>query len=293
MKTSDLSLQTLVGMLGLSLMSAACIINGGSDDGSDGSATDSGNPPPTTGTPSDTGDTGDTAETGSDTGNEVCEGSENILSDPSFEMGTPSDAWLESSLIFESPICDENCTEEEGAAPHSGDWWVWFGGLDDMAEEAAVEQVMVVPAGDTAQLSFWFQIRSGSGTGEDVFAVDIIDGETVDTVFMATDFDMPDFAGGYTRVDLDISDWADGGSYQLRFSASIAGNGLTSFFLDDVEIVSCGEGSTGTAGSDTVGVDTTAGNDTTAGDSDSGTSGSGSSSDSGGSTGGGGSSSGS
>jgi len=115
--------------------------------------------------------------------------------------------------------------------------------------------------------------------------VDIIDGETVDTVFMATDFDMPDFAGDYTRVDLDISDWADGGSYQLRFSSSIAGNGLTSFFLDDVQVVSCGEGSTGTAGSDTVGMDTTAGNDTTAGDSGTSSDG-GSSSDSGGTTGG-------
>ena len=61
-----------------------------------------------------------------------------------------------------------------------------------------------------------------------------------------TDADMPSYAGGYHRVDVDVTPWADGGTYTLRFSGSIQGSGLTSFFLDEVSVTSCSMDGTGT-----------------------------------------------
>ncbi len=281
MKPSNLSFTTAVGTLALSVVSTACVISG-DDAGIDDSATDSGNPP-TTGNPSDGSGTDDS----SDDGGQVCEGSDNLVGDPGFEMGTPNGAWEEASELFETPICDASCTTEDGAGPYDGDWYVWFGGVDDEPESASVEQSVTIPVGSMAELSFWVQIRSGAGTGDDVFAVELTDeaAEITDTIFMITDLDMPEYAGAYTRVDLDVADWADGGTFTLRFTSSISGNGLTSFFLDDVRLVSCGEGGTGT-GTDTGVVDggSSSGSDSGSGSSGSGDSGSSGSSGSGGSS---------
>ena len=238
MKISDSFLRTFAGTLGLCLLSAGCIING--DDGGNASnGTDSGNPPTTSasGTVGTVDDT--TSGNPTDTGTDACEGAENLVSDPGFEEGSAGTAWTAASVVFETPICDSSCTDEEGAAPYAGDWWVWFGGLDDEAEMASVEQAITIPTGDTAQLTFRFQIRSGAGTGDDVFLVEMVDADLVDTLWTVTDADMPSYAGGYHRVDVDVTPWADGGTYTLRFSGSIQGSGLTSFFLDEVSVTSC------------------------------------------------------
>ncbi|MCA9707734.1 MAG: DUF3501 family protein [Myxococcales bacterium] len=135
MKISDSFLRTFAGTLGLCLLSAGCIING--DDGGNASnGTDSGNPPTTSasGTVGTVDDT--TSGNPTDTGTDACEGAENLVSDPGFEEGSAGTAWTAASVVFETPICDSSCTDEEGAAPYAGDWWVWFGGLDDEAERA-------------------------------------------------------------------------------------------------------------------------------------------------------------
>lgn len=246
MKISDPSYRTLVGALALSMLSAACIINGGGDTGidDDDNSDVSGDPPPTTGPsvtsgPNDsTGTDGGTDAT--DSGGEVCGEADNVVVDPGFEGGSPNDTWVEASEVFETIICDSTCTTEEGAEPYAGEFWVWFGGLEDTAEVASIEQVISIPEGEVAELSFYFQIRSGSGTGDDLFFVDMIDGDTADPLFTASDLDMPDYAS-YRRIAIDVTPWADGGTYTLRFSADIAGVELTSFFLDEVSLVSCTE----------------------------------------------------
>lgn len=268
MKTSDLPYRTLVGALGLSLLSAACIINGGNDPGidDDDNGGVSGDPPLTTGSGNTDGPSVSTGAatdaTDTDSGGDTCSEAQNVVADPGFEGGSPNDTWVEASEIFDAIICDSRCTTEEGAEPYAGDFWVWFGGLEDTAEVASVEQTITIPEGEIAELSFWFQIRSGAQTGDDMFLVDMVDGDAVDPLFTATDLDMPEFSDGYHRVVVDVSPWADGGTYTLRFSADIAGVELTSFFLDEVELVSCTE----MAGTSTGVEDTTAGvEDTTAG----------------------------
>lgn len=262
------SLSTLVGVLGLGLVSTACIITTSEDDGDVETTDDDGTPPTTTsGQPSDTtnavpdGTTADEPGEDTTTGGPVGECTDNIVLDPGFEAGTPSEAWTEASEVFGTPICDASCTEEEGAVPYSGDWWAWFGGVEGEPESASLSQTVTIDP-EAAYLSFYFQVRSGAGTGDDVFTVTL----GGDTVFMATDLDMPEL-DQYTRIDVDVSAWADGGSYELVFSSTLTGTGLTSFFLDEVSLVSCTEsGATGTTG-ETEGQDeTTAG--TTMGDTD-------------------------
>lgn len=271
MTISAVSLRTLAGAVALGLLAPACIITTSEDDGDvEETGGDDDTPPSTTGLPSD-GTTavpdGTTGEPGDDTTGgtpEVCPDAENLVLDPGFEGGTPSPAWTEASELFGTPICDIACQAEgeTGAAPNGGDWWVWFGGLE-MPDTASVSQVITISP-DMAYLSFYFQVRSGAGTGDDTFTATL----GGDTVFMATDLDRADY-DGYERVDIDVSQWADGGSYELVFAANITGNGLTSFFLDDVSLVACGdEGGTetGTTGETDGQDDTTAG--TTTGDTD-------------------------
>lgn len=258
MTISTISLRALAGVLGLGLLSSACIITTSEDDDGGRDITDDGTPPLTSGQPSDS--TGPVADdtVGSDdtsdptTGGPVGDCSDNLVLDAGFEAGTPSEAWTEASDVFGTPICDAGCTDEAGAVPYAGEWWAWFGGVEDEPESASLSQTITIDP-EMAYLSFWFQVRSGAGSGDDVFTVTL----GGDTIFMVTDLDMPDY-DAYTQVDVDVSEWADGGSYELRFASEHTGVGLTSFFLDEVSLVSCTEaGSTGSTGPDTGGQDST------------------------------------
>ncbi len=278
---SNPSFRSLAVVAAFGLLCPACIINTTDDDSGEIATSDTGNPPGTTGLPSDsTGPGGATTDGDTDPGTTtdgpMGDCSDNLVLDPGFEAGSPNDSWEESSMVFETPICDAGCTDEKGAEPFAGTYWAWFGGVEDEPETASLSQTIIINP-DMAFLSFQFQIRSGAGTGDDVFTVDL-DG---DTVFMVTDLDMEDY-DSYSLVELDISDWADGGAYELVFSSSHAGTGLSSFFVDEVSLVSCTE-ETGTGSGTTVGQDTTAGtdSDTTAGTDSSGSSSGGGSSSTG------------
>jgi hypothetical protein len=263
MTISTDSLRTLAGATLLGLLCPACIITTSGDDGDAEATDDDGTPPVTTGLPSDS--TGPVADETSDsgpiddtTGGPMGECTANLVLDPGFEAGTPSDAWAEASDVFGTPICNTDCTDEEGAAPYSGEWWAWFGGVEDEPENASVAQTITIEP-EMAYLSFWFQIRSGAGMGDDVFTVTL----GGDTIWMVDDLAMPDY-DQYRRIELDVSEWADGGAYELVFASSHTGNGLTSFFLDEVSLVSCSETAGTSTGPDTDGLD-----DSTSGSSDS------------------------
>jgi hypothetical protein len=189
-----------------------------------------------------------------------------LLLDPGFEAGSPNPQWDETSALFGSPICDASCTEDPGAAPRSGSWWVWFGGLAE-PETASVSQVVTIDA-EGAVLTFNLDINAGAGTGDDVFAVEVDD----TTVFMVTDGEMAEY-DGYRAVEVDISDFADGAAHTVTFTAAITGTGVTNFFVDDVGVFACGvPGGTTTTG--TTGTDTgTTGTDTDATGTDTGTTG--------------------
>jgi hypothetical protein len=228
------------------------------------------------GTEPDTGN-----ETDDTTGGPVGECSENLVLDPGFEAGSPSKVWDEASTTFGTPICDTGCTEDTGVGPYEGDWWAWFGGLEEQ-EAASVAQSVTIPAAESALLTFRFEINSTTGTGDDEFSV-LIDGTEV---WGATDAEMDDYAD-YTRVEVDVTAFADGEAHTIRFESDHPGHPdtglITNFFLDSVSLVTCNEG--GTESGDSGSADsTTAADVTTAGsESESGSSGDTGSSDSGGS----------
>lgn len=180
---------------------------------------------------------------GESTAGPTGECSANVLSDPGFEGGSPSEVWAEMSSQFGSPICDSSCTTEPGAEPYAGSYWAWFGGVEDMPEHASLSQTLTITAADSAYLSFWFEINASAGSGDDVFTVDI-DGINL---FTASDAEMADF-DHYTPLSVDATDFADGNSHTITFSADFPGMGLTNFFLDEVALITCDD-SGGTAGS--------------------------------------------
>ena len=231
----------------------------------------------TTGTPDTNGDPATTATTqnttapqtttGPDDGETTDDGfpencSDNLVEDPGFEGGTPSEAWDEASEVWGTPICDTGCTEDPGAVPFAGEWFVWFGGLEDGQTDTqwVAQEIEIAP--DTAHLRFRLAISGDDANGDNIMAVELDD----ETVFMVTDLDEGNY-DGYQTVDVDVSAFADGQSHRLRFIAEFPGTVLTNFFLDEVELVSCADGdTTGTGtGTDT---GTTSGTDSTTGDPD-------------------------
>jgi len=156
---------------------------------------------------------------------------QNLLSDPSFEAGTPNPSWFESSTNFGTPLCTvASCGFGAGTGPRTGDWWVWFGGIGSVYEEGEINQSLVIPSG-TATLSFWLEIPASSGNNEDYLEVQI-DGNTIATFLENT-------AGyeTYAQVILDVSAYADDNSHTIRFYSESFGTGTTNFFVDDVELI--------------------------------------------------------
>lgn len=167
-------------------------------------------------------------------------GAQNLLSDPSFEAGSPNPSWFESSTNFGTPLCTiGGCGNGAGTTgPHTGDWWAWFGGISAY-EEGLVSQSVVIPAG-SATLSFWLWIGVRSGNGIDYLSA-LMDGNPVFTVYEYT-------AGydSYTQVTLDVSSYADGAPHTLEFLSEIFGPSLSNISIDDVELVSNNEVPIGT-----------------------------------------------
>jgi len=257
---------------------AGCILTTGSDDANDddnSSASDTDIPSDTSGSslsstsPVDSSAGDDESGSFDETGGETTDGptgdcSETRIVDGGFEAGTPSSVWTEASAQFGTPICDTGCTEEEGAAPYAGDWFAWFGGVAE-AEQASVSQSITLD-GDSAYLSFRFEINASAGTGDDVFTV-TIDGQTV---FMATDLEIENYAT-YTPITIDVSEFIDGGDHVVALESDHLGTGMSSFFLDEVALVTCDEGgessSSGSGDSESTAGDSGSSGDSTEGDS--------------------------
>jgi hypothetical protein len=240
------------------LVATGCIITTGEDDDETGDF-DTGNDddaPTTSGFTSATLTSSTDPTSADDTVGETTaaptgECTSNLILDGGFEGGTPSADWTEASTNFNTPICDVGCTEDAGADPYMGDWYCWFGGIDTDPEIASVSQAVTLD-GQSAYLSFWFQINAAAGTGDDYFFVDV--DET--TIFMVTDAEIDEFTG-YTKVSLDISDFVDGQPHTITFTGDFLGDGaLSNFFLDEVELVTCSEGAD-TTGSGTTDASTT------------------------------------
>jgi hypothetical protein len=150
------------------------------------------------------------------------------IEDGGFEAGTPNPYWGEASGAFGTPLCTvAACGMGGGTGPHSGDWWVWFGGVVE-EEAGAVYQEFVIPSG-SALLSFYLEIPVALVSS--LFQASI-DG---DVVFEVTSVDQATYST-YTEVTVDISAYADGGLHGLGFAGAKVAGGSVNFFLDDVSI---------------------------------------------------------
>ena len=159
---------------------------------------------------------------------------ENLLQDPGFEAGVPNPNWDSDSPLFGTPLCNADCTDDVGAGPLVGDWWVWFGGIA-MTDTPSVSQSVVIPEG-RAMLRFGFSINAAAGDGNDVFRVAVGD----ETELLITDAEAASYVG-WRFMEVDVSNYADGMEHEISFSATLTGGGLTSFFVDEVELLPCEE----------------------------------------------------
>lgn len=153
--------------------------------------------------------------------------SANLVQDGGFEGGTPNLYWVEASTNFGTPLCDNSCG---GPPAHSGDWFAWFGGTTAL-ETGSLQQSITIPPASGATLSFWLLI--GANDGSDGYMNVKVDGVTL---FSVTQADAANYAS-YTLVEVDVSDYADGGAYLLSFESTTQAGVVLNFFVDDVVLV--------------------------------------------------------
>ncbi len=150
------------------------------------------------------------------------------VSDGSFESGTPSAWWAETSTNFGTPLCDASCGY---ALARSGNWYAWFGGTP-VLEAGTLSQSVTLSAGVAQALQFYLWIPWSSGNRTDFLKVKI-DGNEVFSVLEGASA----YEAGYVPVTVDLSPYTDGNSHIVLFESSITGSPQsTSFVVDDVSI---------------------------------------------------------
>ena len=151
-----------------------------------------------------------------------------LLQDPGFEAGTPSPYWGEYDLQFGSPLCDINVCPSTNYA-HTGDWWVWFGGLDT-PNSAYVSQTVTIPTG-VAVVTFWLRISTSTPDPTDFLSVRMDGTEVASILGDATGYT------DYALVTVPINTYANGAAHTLQLYSDTAQAGThVSFFVDDVNL---------------------------------------------------------
>jgi hypothetical protein len=161
-------------------------------------------------------------------------GTTDVVAGGGFEEGTPNSSWDEASDAFGTPLCDEaSCGLGGGTGPNSGSWWVWFGGVAEAVETGSVTQSVTIPNGPSAELSFFLEIPAADVSGSLEVSLD------GNLLFSATEADAASYST-YQQVTVDVSSYADGGTYDLQISGatnSTVAQEVTNFFVDDVSLV--------------------------------------------------------
>ncbi len=155
------------------------------------------------------------------------------LPDHSFEAGPGGGTWTESSVNFDTPICNEDaCGLSEGVGAADGEFWAWLGGIvaGDPDEIASVSQSVAVPS---TAISLAFDFALPYCDSADDFLELRIDGNVEFSVNGSDGFCE---SAGYEVRNVDITAYADGAVHSIEFySESFATNGdATNFFVDNV-----------------------------------------------------------
>ncbi len=152
----------------------------------------------------------------------------NVVSDGSFEAGSPNPYWDEGGDKG-SPVCDFASCGFDFA--RTGAWFLWFGGWTE-TNTSAVTQTVTVPMG-TAALRFWLEISGDPSTASGTLEV-LMDGTLIASYSEA---DVPAFSPGYVQAVVDVSAYADGGAHDFSFVGTQIGETVISFWVDDVELI--------------------------------------------------------
>ncbi len=162
-----------------------------------------------------------------------------FIKDPGFEEGMNTTAWRQTSRNFATVVCDEaRCGMLEGVGPHSGQYWAYFSSTPSGGQESAsIEQTVAMPRSDAAFLNFYLAIPKAEGPCS--LRVSLEDR----VVFEVTELDASLYQE-YRMVELDVSGWANGGEYLLRFDYynEASPGDLMAIFVDDVMLTLEGQG---------------------------------------------------
>ena len=154
-----------------------------------------------------------------------------LLMDGGFELGTSSTSpWQQYSKRFGTPLCSvATCGGYGSALPHSGEWWVWFGGATQ-PEEGWVEQTVRIPPG-RAFLRYDLQVK-GCGNPADFIQILVDDRE----VWRQNAAGVNCWDKQYNRREVDLSAFADGNPHRLKVYSQQTTSATTNFFLDDLHL---------------------------------------------------------
>lgn len=163
---------------------------------------------------------------------------DNWVANGGFEEGATG-AWNESSSNGYGLILNRN--DLFGVPPRSGNWAVWLGGIDSEVSRLTQD---VTLNGDTATLTFYYQIRSDDECGNDFarVSVQILDQPmSVPTVIDAYELCVDNASGAWKQATLDLSAYS-GHSLRLTFEAETNDSLVSSLYLDDVKLTVTGGG---------------------------------------------------
>ena len=146
--------------------------------------------------------------------------------------------WVGTSTNYGTPFCDGACSAVPGyGVANSGDFFVWLGSGDgtEDPEVAGAGQIVNIPAGASATLSFYMAVPACDAAAYD-FSVNLDATE----VYGFTEASPPAGCGTgvatYVPVSVDISSHT-GTSPLLSFDVTIPDDpGVTDIFIDDVSI---------------------------------------------------------
>lgn len=156
---------------------------------------------------------------------------ENIILDPGFEAYTPNPYWDEYSASYGTPLCTvADCGTGTGSGPHTGQAWTWFGGAT-AGDTGYVSQDVEIPVG-IATMTFWAEQAVCGDAGASNYMALVIDGEEL---WRTDGLDPACGTAAYRQIEVDVSDFADGATHEIKFSSVTVGSG--NFFLDDVELI--------------------------------------------------------
>ncbi len=154
----------------------------------------------------------------------------NSILNPGFEQGRT--VWTESSKVGKVLVCDGTSCGASPVLPRQGSWWAWLGGVN--ADTAELQQTLTVPAGKTAYLTFWHQVKSSDTCRNDKAYVEVKSGKATKTL-MTINLCGTTNTTGWVKNQIDVRAYT-GKTITLVFRAVTDGSVASSWLLDDLSL---------------------------------------------------------